>query len=432
MILNSKENKFYKFISNISWQLFEKIARILSSLFIGIWIAKYLGEENFGLFSYALAVVYLIVPLSSLGIDQIVIKYLGNKQERYIGTALILKIWFSLAIIFLIFLSFSENNIGNQLLKILIFLIFFLSFSILEAFFTSTLRSKYNSIIIFIAILISASLKVFLIVNEYPLIYFAYAHLLEIALQYLLITILYFYLNKFEGHGFNYKISKDILNQSWPIMLSGLFVVIYMKIDQLMIMSFLGPGPLGEYSLAVKLVESLVFIAIAINSTLYPTILKSKKINLEVYERRLLFTFKIQILISVLISIFFLFTAKLILQIIMPNQYLNTSDILIIYAWSNVFVFLNNSSWLWFLTENLQKYAMIRLFFGAIINFCLNYFIIPIYGLIGAAYATLISYFIAVYLINAFHIKTLPLFKIQTQAFIDFIKIWKYKNAKTL
>lgn len=215
-------------------------------------------------------------------------------------------------------------------------------------------------------------------------------------------------------------------------MLSGLFVVIYMKIDQLMIMSFMGPGPLGEYSLAVKLVESLVFIAIAINSTLYPTILKSKKINSEVYERRLLFTFKIQILISVLISIVYLFTAKLIFQIILPGQYINTSDILIIYAWSNVFVFLNNSSWLWFLTENLQKYAMIRLFFGAVINCVLNYFIIPIYGLIGAAYATLVSYFIAVYLINAFHSKTLPLFKIQTQAFIDFIKIWKYKNAQTL
>jgi len=241
---------------------------------------------------------------------------------------------------------------------------------------------------------------------------------------------LYFSSEKHKSKFFDYSVAKTMLSQSWPIMLSGLFVVMYMKVDQLMVMNMLGAASLGEYSLAVKLVESLAFIAIAINSTLYPVILNSKTINVRVYESRLVFIFKIQILIAVLISFAYLLASNFFFTLLLPGQFTNTSDILIIYVWSNIFVFLNNSSWLWFLTENLQKYAMVRLFFGALINVVLNYYLIPVYGLTGAAYSTLISYFIAVYLINAFHPKTMPLFKIQTKAFVDFAKIWKYKNVQ--
>ena len=100
------------------------------------------------------------------------------------------------------------------------------------------------------------------------------------------------------------------------------------------------------------------------------------------------------------------------------SDYRSAAPILAIYGFSNVFVFMNNASWQWFLNLNLQALAAYRLMLGAILNIILNLYLIPKYGLLGAAYATLISYGFSSYFFNILFKNSRRNFFLQTKAII--------------
>jgi O-antigen/teichoic acid export membrane protein len=70
----------------------------------------------------------------------------------------------------------------------------------------------------------------------------------------------------------------------------------------------------------------------------------------------------------------------------------------------------------WFIAENLQKYSFYRTLAGMVLNILLNYILIPIYSIQGAAIATLISQVMASYLFNLFNKKLRYTFILQTNA----------------
>jgi len=100
------------------------------------------------------------------------------------------------------------------------------------------------------------------------------------------------------------------------------------------------------------------------------------------------------------------------------KAYEAADSVLAINTWAGVFVFIGVASGRWFLVENLQRLLIIRTMLGAIINILLNWILIPKMGVIGAAWATLISQAIANVFANLVDHKTRPLFRMQMQSFI--------------
>ncbi len=182
----------------------------------------------------------------------------------------------------------------------------------------------------------------------------------------------------------------------------------------------------GYYSVAVKLSTLWLFLTVIITNSLAPSIINAKKTNQKLYLERIQLMYNLLIKISVLISISTYISSKYIVSILYGLEYANSIEILNVYIWSIVLVFLSNGSWAYYLNENLQKLASFRLILGALINVVLNIYFIDYFGLVGAAYATLISHMISSYLINYFHIKTRQNFILQTKAILNFfnIKTW--------
>ena len=90
---------------NIFWLFFDKFIRVIISLFVGVWIAKYLGPEQFGTVNYSLAIIGLFGPLISLGLNEIVVKELinePNNKHKIIGSTFVAQISSSLFSFFLI------------------------------------------------------------------------------------------------------------------------------------------------------------------------------------------------------------------------------------------------------------------------------------------------------------------------------------------
>ena len=73
---------FMRYFKNTSWLFAEKILRMFVGLFVGIWVARYLGPEQFGLFSYAQSFVGLFTAMATLGLDGIVVRELVKDESR--------------------------------------------------------------------------------------------------------------------------------------------------------------------------------------------------------------------------------------------------------------------------------------------------------------------------------------------------------------
>jgi O-antigen/teichoic acid export membrane protein len=419
-----------RYFSNTVWILFEKGLRVLDGFFIGIWIARYLGPSDFGILSYAESFVYLFAAIAALGLDQIVTKELVNNsssRDEILGTTLGLRllgfvVMFSLIVGATQFLD--HTTLTNTMIFVIASSILLQSFKGIDFYFQSNVRSKYTVIGNIVAVGAVAAVKVFLIFSKAPLIYFGYVIVAEwiiISLSYIIayhLSGLSIWLWKFKAYW-----AKRLLSKSWFLIIGSVAAALYMKIDQVMIKEILGEESLGIYSVAVKLTGIWLFVTAAITQSVFPSLVNIRKSNRDLFLKRLQQLYDLLIKIAIVVSLIYTLSAHFFVPLLFGNEYSDSSDVLVLYIWSIVFVFLSNGSWGYYLNENLEKFSSIRLVVGAIINITLNIFFIKWYGLVGAAYATLISYAISGYLINALFKKTRENFKLQTKAFVNIFNI---------
>lgn len=413
------------YLKNTSWLLFEKTLKITAGLFIGIWVARYLGPEDFGEFSFALSFVGLFIALATLGLDGIVIRNLVNNQNQrnqILGSAFFLKFIGSILVLLLITISttfFLDSDNTSTLILIIASATVFQSFNVIDFYFQSKVLSKYVVYCNIITLFLSSSIKILLIINNAPLMSFAYVILLESIL--LAVGLIYFYYK----NGLDIRhwlISKTaiypLLKDSWPLILSGLVVSIYMNIDQVMINHMLSTKAVGEYAAAIRISEALYFIPMVISASLFPAIINAKKTSQELYHNRLQKLYDIMVWLAIFIAIPMSIFASHIIHFLYGAQYAQASEVLVVHIWTGVFIFLGLSSAKWFITENLQSFLFYRSIIGALINIILNYILIPQYGIQGAAIATLTAQLVASYLFNLSHKRLLFTFKLQTKALL--------------
>lgn len=173
--------------------------------------------------------------------------------------------------------------------------------------------------------------------------------------------------------------------------------MVYMRIDQIMIKEMLGVKHVGLYSAAVGLSESWYFVSAIIASSLFPAILNAKKKSEELYLLRLRQLYNLMAQIALIVAILMTFLSRFIITLLYGNAFEGASG---------VFVALGAVRGKWLVSENLQIMSAKTMLFGALINILLNYFLIPKYGIMGSAIATVISYVFAVYISLFFYKNT--------------------------
>ncbi len=411
------------------WLLVEKGVRIIDAFFIGIWIANYLGPNDYGILSYSESFVYLFTAIAGLGLDQIVVKELvktPEKRDQIIGTSLILRFsgFFAMMFIMMPVLYYQQESTTTlYIIGLLSMSVAFQSFKIIDFYFQSEVKSKYTAICNIIVVGCLALLKVYFILFEYSLLWFAFAILLE----WFLLTIAYIIIYKGQkldplNWGFDKKIAVELFNKGKLLILGSVAGALYMKIDQVMIKQFMSEYEVGIYSVAVKLTGVWLFITVIITQSIFPSLVALRKKSRIEFINRLQKLYDLLMKIAVSACILYTFFGSLMVQLLFGEEYAASSDLLSVYIWSIVFVFLSNASWGYYLNEGLEKLASFRLILGAVLNISLNIYLIQNIGLIGAAYATLISYSVSSYFINFFFKKTRENFYLQTRSIINIFR----------
>ena len=391
---------FTKYFNNTLWLFISKILSLFSTVFVGAWVARYLGTENFGLLIYSNNLVSLFIPIAMIGLSDIVIKELladnSKNTNTILETAFGLKFIFGVISLILLFILLLFNN---DVFEVKVLIIIFSSYLLLQSlevfdfYFQSQVKSRFVVYARIIAVTISSIVKIILINLNYSITFFAVIIVLELLITHF-ITFLYFKKNKisFLLKNFDKQYAKSLVKKSWPLLLSGLMYVFYIKIDQIMVKEILGAHSAGLYAVAINLSEVWYFIPNIIAASFFPAILLYKTKGKSIYYKRITNLYSLLFWIAVLIAFFITFFGETIINYLYGDVFLESKNILNIYIWSNVFFFFTTISSKWLVAEGFYLHSFYRNIIGAIINVTLNFILLEKIGVIGAAISTLISY----------------------------------------
>ncbi|KOR30556.1 flippase [Achromatium sp. WMS3] len=417
---------FRKYFANTSWLMAERILRMFITLFVSVYVARYLGPERFGLLSYANSFVGLFLALATLGLNGIVVRELVKSPERrneLLGTAFGLKIIGAILmwLVILTAVHLTSNDVQtNTLIAIIAFAAIFQAFNVIDFNYQAEVKSKYVVHAQLIQLVVSSIAKLVLIFIEAPLIWFAWVYCLDTVVLAMGLAVMYLYHSgRIWVWRWKWKVAGKLLKDGWPLILSGMVISIYMKIDQVMIKEMLGAEQVGLYAAAVRLSEAWYFIPVAISTSLFPAIISAKKQSEELYYQRLQKLYDLMVWVAIAIALPTTFLAPWIIEKLLYGEaYIGAANVLSIHIWTGVFVGLASSSGRWLLAENYQIYSFYRYLVGAIINVVLNYFLIKKLGIIGSAWATLVSYMVASYLMDYFFCRMKKNFYMKTSSIL--------------
>ncbi|WP_061207190.1 flippase [Leptospira santarosai] len=416
-------------LHNSGWLFFDKVFRMGIGMFLGVWIARYLGPDNYGKLNYVIAYIALIGSFTNLGLDGVVVRELIREKihkEEILSTSFLLQFLagifaFAGAILLIPFLRPDESDLFWMVFLVGLTLIF-RAVGVVKYWYEAQILSKYFVWLDNGLFFVFSGIRILLILNGLGIFAFIWIGLAESFISLFGYSLLYKYHNgSLSVTHANWRRARALLRDSWMLLLSGLAVIVYMRIDQIMIGQMLGNEAVGVYTAAVKISEVWYFIPMTVVSSIFPAILKAKEFNQKLYLERLGLLHSAMFVLALVIAIPMTFLSDPIIRLFFGEKFSEAGTVLAIHIWAGIFVFLGVASSRYYLTENLPKEELYKSISGCLANIVLNYFFIPLYGIKGAAIATVISQFIASTLFNLLFKRTREVFFIQLES----VFFWK-------
>jgi len=388
-----------KALTNTGWLFGDKVLRMGVGLLVGVWVARYLGPEQFGLLNYAMAIVALFGAVASLGLNGIVVHDLVKEPEtanETLGTTFLLQavgglLAFGLAVVAISFAR-PNDSLAKLVVAVLGFVMVFKSTEVVKYWFESQVKSKYVVWVENGVFLILAVVKVGLILMKAPLMAFVWAAFSEGTMVAAGLLGVYAWrggvLNAWH---IRYGRAKALLKDSWPLILSSMTIMIYMRIDQIMLGQMLGDEAVGIYSAAVRISEVWYFIPMIILPSLFPSIVAAKKQDEVLYRQRIRKSYDLMVLLAFAVAMPMTLLAKPFVLALFGVAYIDSATPLAVLMWSCVFVFFASAWAKGVLAEGRQKVFLLYDLSSVSINIALNLILIPRYGVTGAAVATAVS-----------------------------------------
>lgn len=435
-IFKNRNEAFY----NSLWLLSERVITILFTFTVGIFLARYLGPNDFGVYNYLISIITLLTPLTALGLNAVVVRDLVDAQREeqndtnvILGTSCILRFFgggFACVSLLLVDIYFNISQHNTLWLVLLATANIFSCFQVVDFWLQSKVNSKYSAILRLSIFIISAIVKLIsIIVFSCGLKTILVIQTFEVLASGLLYVPLYKYLNgKIFSWTYNKNKAKTLMSKSWWLILSGVAEVLYLKIDQIMLGMINGYSTVATYAVAARLSEAWYFFPTIITASFFPLLILAKKESEEKYKQKLLDLSRKLFFCALLISIFITLIAHTAINILYGQAYAESATILIIHIWASLFVFMRAVLSKWLVIENMLPFSLVTHISGAIVNIILNLILIPKMGGIGSAIATVISYSISSYFSLFIFKRTRVMGWIMTKAIFTCFLIFRGKN----
>ena len=405
--LNISEDK-KRILENLLWATGGKVVILLGSLFVGILVARYLGPEQYGLMNYVISLVFLYQVLAVFGLDSIEVREEARGEIPFttvIGTAFCIKIGLGiLTMLGVILTSWLMDADAATTLFVAIHSLSIItnSFGVIRNYFTSIVQNKYVVQSEISRTLIGMGIKVVMLLCHASLIWFVCAFTFD---TFLLAGGYYISYRRKVGRisawTFDMEYAKHLMKESFPLLLTSAAVIVYQRIDQVMIGQMIDKESVGYFSIAVRFVEVLVFVPQMLAHTISPVLVKLREHSPEHYRIKAQQFMNLSLWCTTLLSVLTSVLAYWIILFTFGEQYLVAVPVLQVLSFKAVSVALSNTAGTMIIVEGIQKQVFWRDVFGCIVCVILNYLFLPRYGVMAAAVVAIVSNVAAGYLADA-------------------------------
>ena len=391
---------FVKYSKNALWPLLEKALRIVLGISVGVWTARYLGPGDFGILSYVQSLIALASVLTTLGLEGIMTKELAKYPQRrdaLLGSSFVLQT--AAAVLSFALIASATFLIGDEkavrtLILVHATLFFSLNTQGIFCYFQSNVQMKYAICPRIGALLITKGIQIFLVVSKQPLSSFVVVLTLEFIINAVFLLFAYGAVHRLSPLRWTFepRLVLLLLRNSWPLMISDFVLNVYTKIDQVMLKGLLDSQAVGLYAAATKVSLSCCLIPPLITTSLFPAIVRAKSVGEEAYLFRVQKLYDFTLLLSIGIAIPIAFFSQEIVDILYGDEFGGSARILAIHILCGLFLSATSVRYIQLINEDLQRYDLLLHCIGASCNVLFNFFFIRLYGTIGAAYGTVLSY----------------------------------------
>lgn len=388
-----------RLLANLNWLAADRVLRLVGGLLVGVWVARYLGPEQYGALNYALAFVALFGAVAKLGMDQIVVRGLvltPDQEGKILGTLFWLKLGAGLIALAVIIAVAGLGESGNTenvvLIAVIAMGLIFNAADSYDVYYQAKLLSRYAVLARSAAFLVFMLVRIGLILGGFSVLHFALAATLELALGGVLLAWPYLRNEQFRKRWqFDRQTMYSLLRDGWPLIVSSALIVTHIRIDQVMIGQMLGNADLGVYSAAIRLSEAWLFIPMVIVRTLMPYFVELRASNPLFYQRRLIQLYSIMFWLGLAAGVLALLFGEMVVLLLFGEHYREAYAPLSITIWTGIFVSQAMARGIWMIGENRQGYRLVGNLIVVPMNIALNLLLIPQHGVVGAALASFIS-----------------------------------------
>lgn len=386
-----------KILKNASWIIGCKLIKAFLMLIITMISARYLGPSNYGLISYAASLVAFVTPIMKLGLESTLVYEIVNNpsgEGKIVGTSIAMN--FISGILCLVgvcaFVFFVNAGEVETLVVCALYglSLLFQALEMIQYWFQSKLLSKYSAMAMLISYIIVAALQTVILLTNKNIYLFCLTYSLDFLLIAILLLIIYRKMST-QKLSFSLKIGKDMLSKSKYYIISTMMVTIFAQTDKIMLKMMIDNSSVGYYTAGVTCATMFAFVFAAILDSFRPTVFEAKKESDVAFCEQMKKLYSILIYFSLVICIFSTAFSPLIIKIMYGNAYDSAIPVLRVIVWYTTFSYLGSARNIWVMAEGKQKYLWIMNLSGAILNIVLNLLLIPVYNIMGAAIASLIT-----------------------------------------
>lgn len=419
-----------RLLGNSAWQIGDKVSRMGINVIVTAYVARYLGPGGYGLINFAAALVALFSSFALFGLPAVVVRDLVQRPQqrpRILASALSLRLMGGMLAISLCVAATALLRSGDPQSLLVVFIVACSAlpqaWDVIDYDYQSRIDARPIVIARNVSFLAFSALRVAMILLRAPVAAFAATLSGELVLAAVLMAWRWWA----DGLSVGIRCASrgEILrlaSDSWPLIVTGLSVSLYMRVDQVMLGKMMGNTGVGLFSAAVRVSEALYFLPVAVSTTVAPALTALRSRSLAEYERRFIAVNRILAWPALAVAVVFaLYSHPIILALYGP-RYAAAAEVLSIHTWAGVLVSLGVCGGLWLTNEGYMRYSMYQTLAGAAVNIALNLLMIPRFGIIGAAVASCAAQLTAVVLIIAILPKTRPLFRLQLAALVP---LWR-------
>lgn len=411
--------------------LVENLIRLVAVAAVSFWIARQLGPHQFGILNFASALVAILLSVAAMGMDTPVILRITQteKSDAVVNAVLALRVVAGVVVFaFAVLLAFILKSGDPTALSVTLIVnlsIVLSTFNVFDYWFKARTMPARPALARIAGTLLAAGAKVACLLLGLGVVALAWTIAIEAFITSIGLFVAYVSVRKMRN-GDHWLLDRNmvisLVRESWPYMLSAATVVAYMKIDVVMLGYLSSNTETGIYSLAQKLSEVLYIVPVVIVDSAYPALARRFLDSNQADSQYGQLLFDLAVGGSVLILAAALLLAGPTISFVFGPGYGRSIDIFYVHAWSCIAIAMNTARHRWLAAVSLQRYVPIVTAIGLFTNVALNLVLIPNLGALGAAIATVVSYFLSGYVASFFFAELRATGRMQT------LSLWPWRR----